>query len=250
MAGRGRWAQTVKVAGSVRAKAGVAFGTIGVLNITAQADALKTMSSSLALIVSWWRFIVGCVFAGLHLNIPDLAKDILIVWSLAIAAADISCRSKYGFSLWRVILPLPAAPPIIDGQLASTHFSKMFRPSLSNLALMTAGLVSWIALGVLIWPLGASMFIALVAAFIFVIILTKYKNPPDYLTYPLLFAILPLMIPFQTALFATLFWSSIRWTAGLVILILAANFLFVHVIDPLAPLLKEIPMAPPPPKTA
>lgn len=216
---------------------------ITALNVATHITWLAELSKSIGWIVGWARFFVRSLFRWLHVDISPLAQDALTLLALVLGTANLYSLYRFRSTLLPVYLPVLKSSEPLKARLRAE--TKGWSPAYLASAAIVYVLV--IIIGVEI-PLLGFLVLALVMFGLmdmtFDYLLPRrqkmWKIAP-FGPFTMLAAWIVVFAPMLVA-------NAHRWiirSVGVVLLLLALNYMFIAYADPLARLVKELPQAPP-----
>lgn len=217
-------------------------GVVSAFNLLASIDALFQMSASVEWLNKWWRYLVSWPFDFLELPVNPLGQDILVLLSMAFSAGSLGLYLRFGRSIFSSSIP--------ELLWNETRDRRRRLPSLFVMVAVMAGGFLLALYGIdgdqaLVHALFAG-FIALTVSGV-VISRSRLRDRPGRYAVVLRIAQV-LAYPFE--IYArvvggiSLAPRAVAWSAGLVALLLGLNWLFDTVVDPLEPLLRNLPTPP------
>lgn len=243
---------------------------LGILNLFDLIDWLENLSSSLHWLVGWWRFIVASFFALLDLKLSELTQTILALIAIATSAAAaysaaIHRRSAVGFVLKRAYERMQRDDRPWEwktGEELNSYEPIFFdEEDLVALFIYVIGMIaaaitlcedSELIRKIMIGSLCAMLVFALLVktGFYWPVINSvrhRLKIPRAVSVALITVPVIPVALLFLVPAVIAPFKRASGWIVGCVVVMLVGNWLAVNFLDPVIPLLKNLPAAPPPP---
>ncbi|MDO7843712.1 hypothetical protein [Sphingomonas immobilis] len=237
-------------------RASATFGIISAFNMIAHAQSLVQISQSLHKLHLWWQGCLHVLFSALHIHVAPPVQNAIVLLGLAISTANLAMYARFDITIFGIIRSILFSYPETAERLArkKRHEAVMAHLQKTEIRYFGATAIVMIALiGIIAvyYPVfGAYLLIAIGLMVLFVVaIVRKWTDvlsdkAQAAIMLPLYFICMPAMVLFMVAITVAIFHRQIAWTAGIVLLLLLANFAFVHIVDPLAPLLNNLPDPP------
>lgn len=227
---------------SVGLRISALVGVLSAFNLVAHKEELVQFSQSVKYLHQWWAYLTSVLYAWVPFHLPEQVRDTITIVGIALGAASTGLYRESGETI----------PGFVRRIVAEGHVERG-TPGIGLEAPSDAAWFVGILLSTLLFVLFTGNVVGLsVLAYLAVVgllgmatIRLDLARRLPALRIPLLVLITPAVVVLLVFLLAARFRRVVGKTAGVVLLLLAANWLFAHVVDPLLPLVERLPRPPP-----